>query len=38
VVAIAMLRRAAGRMFGVSMLMTGKEPSWGEVWRWLREA
>jgi len=31
-------RRAAGRMFGVSMLMTGKEPSWSEVWRWVREA
>jgi ABC-2 type transport system permease protein len=30
-------RRAAGRVFAVSMLMTGKEPSWGEVWRWLRE-
>jgi ABC-2 type transport system permease protein len=29
-------RRAAGRVFAVSMLMTGKEPSWGEVWRWLR--
>jgi len=31
-------RSAAGRVFGVSMLMTGKEPSWGEVWRWLRES
>ena len=31
-------RRAAGRMFGTSMLMTGKEPSLREVWRWLRES
>lgn len=36
-IAIALLRRAAGRVLGVSMLMTGKEPSWGEVWRWARE-
>ncbi len=32
------LRWAAGRVFGVSMLMTGKEPGLREVWRWLREA
>ncbi len=38
VVMVWVFRRAAGRVFGVSMLMTGKEPSWGEVWRWLREA
>lgn len=31
------LRWAAGRVFGLSMLMTGKEPSLREVWRWLRE-
>lgn len=30
-------RRAAGKVFGTSMLMTGKEPSLREVWRWLRE-
>ncbi len=36
-VAMAVLfRRAAGRVFGVSMMMTGKEPSWREVWRWVR--
>jgi len=34
----ALLRWAAGRVFGVSMLMTGKEPGLREVWRWLREA
>jgi ABC-2 type transport system permease protein len=33
----AALRWAAGRVFGVSMLMTGKEPGVREVWRWLRE-
>ncbi len=32
----AMFRRAAGKVFGVSMLMTGKEPSFREVWRWAR--
>lgn len=31
-------RRAAGRIFGTSMLMTGKEPGLREVLRWLREA
>lgn len=31
-------RRAAGRIFGTSMLMTGKEPGVREVLRWLREA
>jgi ABC-2 type transport system permease protein len=35
---VGVFRRAAGRVFGVSMLMTGKEPSWTELWRWLREA
>jgi ABC-2 type transport system permease protein len=36
--AIWLLRRAAGKIFGVGMLMYGKEPSWREVWRWVREA
>lgn len=31
------LRWAAGRVFGISMMMTGKEPGVREVWRWLRE-
>jgi len=31
-------RRAAGRVFALAILMTGKEPSWREVWRWLRRA
>jgi len=30
-------RRAAGKVFSVAMLMYGKEPSWGEVRRWVRE-
>ena len=33
-----LFRRAAGRIFGTSMLMTGKEPGLREVFRWLREA
>ncbi len=37
VASAAALRWAAGRVFGVSMLMTGKEPGVREVWRWLRE-
>jgi ABC-2 type transport system permease protein len=37
VAGIWVLRRAAGRVFGVAMLLYGKEPSWGEVRRWLRE-
>jgi ABC-2 type transport system permease protein len=37
VAAVWLFRRAAGRVFGLSMLMTGKEPRWSEVWRWLRE-
>ena len=31
-----LFRRVAGRVFGLSMLMTGKEPSLREVWRWAR--
>ena len=31
------LRRIAGRVFALGMLMTGKEPSWSEVRRWMRE-
>jgi ABC-2 type transport system permease protein len=38
IAAVWLFRRAAGRVFGVSMLITGKEPRWSEVWRWLREA
>lgn len=34
----AWFRRAAGKVFGTSMLMTGKEPGLREVWRWLRES
>ncbi len=30
-------RRAAGKVFAVGMLMYGKEPSWGEVRKWVRE-
>ncbi len=36
--AVALFRRAAGKVFGLAMLMYGKEPTWREVWRWAREA
>jgi ABC-2 type transport system permease protein len=35
---IWLLRRAAGKIFAVGMLMYGKEPSAREMWRWVREA
>jgi ABC-2 type transport system permease protein len=35
--AVWMLRRAAGKVFHLGMLMYGKEPTWGEVRRWIRE-
>lgn len=35
--AVWLLRRAAGRVFHLGMLMYGKEPTWSEVRRWLRE-
>ncbi len=35
---IALLRRAAGKVFHLGMLMYGKEPTWRELWRWVREA
>lgn len=38
VAAAMFFRRAAGRMFGVSMMMTGKEPGLREVLRWMRTA
>lgn len=31
-------RRAAGKVFSVAMLMYGKEPTWSEVRRWVRES
>jgi ABC-2 type transport system permease protein len=34
----ALVRRAAGKIFAVGMLMYGKEPRWSEVWRWVRAA
>lgn len=35
--AVWLLRRAAGKVFHLGMLMYGKEPSWAEVRRWMRE-
>lgn len=31
-------RRAAGKVFAIGMLMYGKEPSWREIRRWVRES
>lgn len=36
--AILVVRGAAGRVFRLGMLMYGKEPSWREIRRWLRES
>ncbi len=36
--AMGFMRRAAGVVFGLGMLMYGKEPSLTEITRWLREA
>jgi ABC-2 type transport system permease protein len=38
VATIWLLRRAAGKIFAVGMLMYGKEPTVREMWRWAREA
>jgi ABC-2 type transport system permease protein len=38
VAAIWLVRRAAGKVFRLGMLMYGKEPTWAEVRRWMREA
>jgi ABC-2 type transport system permease protein len=35
--AVWLMRRAAGKVFHLGMLMYGKEPTWAEVRRWLRE-
>jgi ABC-type Na+ efflux pump permease subunit len=31
-------RRLAGKVFTAGILMTGQEPTWGELWRALRRA
>lgn len=36
--AVALMRRAAGKIFGMGILMYGKEPSWMEMLRWIRSA
>jgi ABC-2 type transport system permease protein len=35
--AVWLMRRAAGKVFHLGMLMYGKEPTWAEVRRWIRE-
>ncbi len=34
--AVFLFRTAAGKVFATAMLMHGKEPSFGEIWRWVR--
>jgi ABC-2 type transport system permease protein len=36
--AVWLFRRAAGKIFGTAVLMYGKEPTFREMWRWMREA
>lgn len=36
VASVLLARRAAGRVFALAIHMTGKEPSWREIGRWLR--
>lgn len=36
VASIWMLRRAAGKIFALGILMHGTEPRWRDMWRWLR--
>ncbi|MCX6168102.1 MAG: ABC transporter permease [Ignavibacteriales bacterium] len=38
ILSIWYLRKAAGRIFSLSILMYGKEPSWKEISKWLRES
>ncbi len=38
VVSCLFARWAAGKVFSLAVLITGKEPSWGEMMRWLRRA
>jgi ABC-2 type transport system permease protein len=38
VVSTLAIRRVAGKVFRLGMLMYGKEPTWAEVRRWVREA
>lgn len=37
VAGVALMRRAAGKVVSIGMLLYGKEPSWAEVRRWIRE-
>lgn len=36
--AIWALRRVAGKIFALGMLLSGKEPGWREMWRWAKKA
>lgn len=36
--AIWLMRRAAGKIFALGMLLSGKEPGWREMWSWAKKA
>jgi ABC-2 type transport system permease protein len=36
--AIWLMRRAAGKIFALGILLSGKEPGWREMWRWTKKA
>ncbi|MDI6803393.1 MAG: ABC transporter permease [Bacteroidota bacterium] len=38
IISIWYLRKAAGKIFSLSILMYGKEPSWKEISRWFKES
>ena len=38
IISIWYLRKAAGKIFSLSILMYGKEPSWKEISKWFRES
>lgn len=38
IITIWYLRKAAGKIFSLSILMYGKEPSWKEISKWIRES
>jgi ABC-2 type transport system permease protein len=37
-ISVFYMRNAAGKVFALSILLYGKEPSWKEMARWIKEA
>ena len=38
IVTVALVTWVAGKIYSIGILATGKRPSMGEVWRWIRTA